>query len=349
MTLLLGAKRTLTPSPLGLQARCVVELLTIGLALSTAAASTACAPADDDDDDVGVGVGSSPTSESSTITSATTAATVPTQADMTGGEVGGPAPTEVPPAASSTAPTVAEPGGPSPLGSGVMTGTGQAMSRYPEGNVTRDGKNYFFMGNGWGPGYGAQNITWSGTSFTIVSMDGEVGPNYEPAGYPAVFCGQYSKTSQECGLPASIANLTQLRTGWSWAANGNTSDYNASYDIWLGENGHFASYFMVWLRDPPGQQPAGYPEHRAVTVANVPGVWDIWTGEVNSRPIVNYVAPEGQDVPQLEFDVLDFLKDATSRGITVQGTEINAVAVGFEVWSGPIANLESVDFYIDPK
>ena len=111
----------------------------------------------------------------------------------------------------------------------------------------------------------------------------------------------------------------------------------------------FGMYLMVWLRDPPGEQPAGSRNamHQGVTVANVPGVWDIWNGSVNNRPIINWVRQEGMDSTEIEFDVMDFVRDAQMRGLTITGTQVNAVAVGFEIWQGPVTNLESVDFYVD--
>jgi len=90
--------------------------------------------------------------------------------------------------------------------------------------------------------------------------------------------------------------------------------------------------------------PKRYP---GVTVANVPGVWDIWDGTVNGLPIINWVRAEGSDSQEIEFDVMDFVRDAESRGFQIPGNQINAVAVGFEIWEGPITGLESVDFYVD--
>lgn len=214
-------------------------------------------------------------------------------------------------------------------------------------------KNYFLMANGWGPGFGSQTLSWNGTAFTIESMQGTQGSNYEPASYPTVFCGAYSDSrSRECGLPAALDALTSLRTGWSWRANGNDGQYNAAYDIWLGtsaERSSFSGYLMVWYREPPGQQPAGQPIQRGVSVQNVPGSWDIWQGQVLGRPIINWVRAEGQDTPSMEFDILDFVRDAETRGLTVPGSHVLSVAVGFEIWNGPITNLESVDFYVDPR
>jgi hypothetical protein len=251
-----------------------------------------------------------------------------------------------------------DPGSPAPtpaagegqLGTAMMGGTGQSTDRYAKADVTRDGQNYYLMANGWGPGFQSQSISWSGTSFTVESMQGTEGPNYQPASYPTVFCGAYSDSrSGECGLPAALDSMSALETGWSWRPNGNTGEYNAAYDIWMGtstERSSFSGYLMVWYREPVGQQPAGARTLTGVTVANVPGTWDIWTGMVNRRPIINWVRAEGDDITDMEFDVLDFVRDAEMRGLQVPGTHVLSVAVGFEMWS-PVSNLQSLDFYVD--
>jgi hypothetical protein len=225
-----------------------------------------------------------------------------------------------------------------------------ATGRYQKANITRNGVNHSFMANGWGPGFKSHTISWNGTSFVIIDMEGSQGMNYEPASYPAMYCGLYSMTpSQSCGLPAAIDSLKSVKTGWRWNANGNKAEYNAAYDIWVGDNNALKGYLMVWLREPPGQQPAGMPTTKGVTVANVPGTWDLWVGKVGNFPIVNWVKPEGQDISELEFDVLDFVKDAKQRNIMVPGSQLLAVAAGFEIWNGPIKDLKSEDFYVDVK
>jgi hypothetical protein len=239
---------------------------------------------------------------------------------------------------------------PSPLGSGVMSGMGRSMAQYETAQVARDGVPYLLITNGWGPGFESHTISWNGTSFIVEAMTGSRGSSGQPASYPTVFCGRYSIMEvPACGLPRPISQITSLRTGWRWSANGNVGAYNAAYDIWLGTESGFGMYLMVWLRDPPGEQPAGSPNsaHLGVTVANVPGAWDIWTGTVNNRPIINWVRREGTDSTEIEFDVLDFIRDAQARGLTVTGTQVNAVAVGFEIWQGPVTNLATTDFYVD--
>lgn len=236
------------------------------------------------------------------------------------------------------------------LGSGVMMGSGKSGERYETVEVTRNDVPYVLITNGWGPGFGSHTVSWEGTAFTVESMEGDAGSMGQPASYPSVFCGRYSVMQiPACGLPAEISSLTTLKTGWRWAANGNEGQYNAAYDIWLGNGTQLQGYLMVWLRDPTGYQPAGALSntHRGITVANVPGVWDIWSGTVNRLPITNWVRAAGTVDTEIEFDVMDFIRDAETRGVSVPGTHVNAVAVGFEIWEGPITNLESVDFYVD--
>lgn len=241
------------------------------------------------------------------------------------------------------------------LGNGDYSGKGTSSERYYTAtDIKRNGQNYVLITNGWGPGFQSHTISWNGTAFTVDKMAGTAGTMGQPASYPTVFCGQYSVMQRgDCGLPKAISEMTSLRTGWRWAPNGNENGkYNAAYDIWVGDGTKFTGYLMVWLRDPPGFQPAGSPNamHQGVTVTNVEGTWDIWNGSVNSRPIVNWVRREGTDSHEIEFDVLDFVRDAEKRGLTVPGsTHIRAVAVGFEIWEGPVEGLQSLDFYANVK
>ena len=239
---------------------------------------------------------------------------------------------------------------PSGFGTPAQAGSGSTSDRWAKAPVTRDGVNYFFMANGWGPGFQSQSVSYTGTSFTITSMQGTRGSNYEPASYPTVFCGAYSDSkSGECGLPNMLSSINTLRTGWRWQPNGNTGQYNAAYDIWLSNTSAtsgLSAYLMVWLRDPPGQQPAGRIQTPGVTVANTPGTWNLWVGTVSNVPYVAYARAEGSDSLELEFDVMDFVRDAKARSISLPGSQIVSVAVGFEIWAGPITNLVSQDFYV---
>jgi hypothetical protein len=240
---------------------------------------------------------------------------------------------------------------PSQLGKGIYQGTGTSSDQYAESDVYRDGVGYKFIANGWGDKWQSHNITWNGTSFGVLSLQGSQGDDYSPAGYPTMFCGFYSMKQSigSCGLPGAVTSLQSVRTGWRWKANGNSGQYNAAWDIWLGNGNQLSAYLMVWLREPPGQQPAGAAALSGATIQGLPGSWTIWTGNVKGIPIVNYVKPEGQDLSELEFDVMDVYRDAKMRNFNLPGSNIIAVAVGFEVWNGPITNLQTEDFYVTVK
>ena len=256
------------------------------------------------------------------------------------------------------APTTGAAGGSttgSELGTGQFQGSGSTTDRNAQFDVYRNNIGYKFIANGWGTNWQSHNISWNGTSFTVKSLNGTQGSDYSPAGYPSMFCGLYSSPTgiqsdptSPCGLPAAISSLKSVKTGWRWKSNGQGGQYNAAWDIWLGDSSNkLSSYLMVWLRDPPGQQPAGSPGLSGVTVAGLPGTWNIWQGSVNGHPIINYVQPEGKDLSELEFNVMDVYKDATKRYSSLTGTQLLAVAIGYEVWNGPISNVETDDFYVE--
>jgi hypothetical protein len=238
------------------------------------------------------------------------------------------------------------------FGTPAMTGTGQSTAKYFGADVTRDGVGYRFITNWWGSGWTAGDVSYNGTGFTVTSAAGTSMPDGTPIGYPATYCGRYSESTAggNCGLPAAYSTIDKLWTGWKWSS-GDKGQYNAAWDIWLGTASTFQSYLMVWLRDPPGRQPAGNAVISGVTVANVPGTWNIRYGTVNSKPIVNYVRVEGQDACEFEFNVMDFINDAqirsaTTPAIMLPGDTVRAIAVGFELWTGPFTNIASDDFYI---
>jgi hypothetical protein len=238
------------------------------------------------------------------------------------------------------------------FGTPTQGGTGTSTAKYFSADVTRDGIGYRFITNWWGSGWTSANVSYNGTGFTVASAAGTSMPDGTPIGYPTTYCGQYSENSTRgnCGLPAAYSTIDKLWTGWKWSS-ADRGQYNAAWDIWLGTATTFQSYLMVWLRDPPARVPAGNASINVVTVAGVPGTWNIRYGTVNNRPIVNYVRSEGQDACAFEFNVMDFVNDAqmrsaTTPALTLPGDTVRAVAVGFEYWTGPFTTVTSEDFYI---
>lgn len=234
------------------------------------------------------------------------------------------------------------------FGTPVQEGTGKSTDKYLGADVTRDGVSYRFITNWWGQGFQAADVSYTGTGFKVASATGTSTPDGTPIGYPTTYCGSYSERTAggSCGLPAAFSTIDKLWTGWRWSST-DKGQYNAAWDIWLGSTTAFQSYLMVWLRDPPGRQPAGDSTINNVTVAGAPGTWIIRYGTVNNRPIVNYVRAEGQDACEFEFNVMDFINDAKGRSaLNLPGDAVRAIAVGFEFWTGPFTNITSEDFYV---
>lgn len=222
--------------------------------------------------------------------------------------------------------------------------------QYGETDVTRNGQGYRIIYNGWGGGFGSQNLTASGTRLRVESFSGSEGVNGEPAGYPTVYIGNYSNTGSSPGSPFPIAvNDADIVTGLKWSGPA-SGDYNVAWDIWLSNGGGRTAFFMVWVRDPPAHFPAGLKREEGFTMPGIDGVWNIHAGTVNilgeELPIINYVRPEGQDSTELSFNVRHFFDDAIAKGYNLNGSQIMSVAVGFEIWNGPVSNLGIDDFCV---
>lgn len=241
--------------------------------------------------------------------------------------------------------------------SGMHSVSYNTNSRYETIDVARGSTNYRLITNGWGSNFRSHHIQGVGTQMRVVDFQGDVGTGSSPAGYPTVYYGNYSSTGASVGstLPRAISGLESIDTGLRWSHPAASGSYNVAWDVWMSTGGQHTGYFMVWLRDPPNFRPAGAPVDRNdddnVIVANVNGSWRLIVGDVNvngvSLPIINYVRAEGNDTYELGFDLMDFINDATNRGHQLPGTEIMGVAVGFEIWEGPIQNLGIDDFCVD--
>jgi len=206
---------------------------------------------------------------------------------------------------------------------------------------------YKFLANGWGTNWQSHSITYAGTQLSIDSYLGSEGIDFSPAGYPAVFCGLYSDIqSGECGLPATIASLSRLDSGMRWSAGSAGTDYNVSYDIWIGNGTTQTAFLMLWLHDPASDQPVGSATASNVMVGSDPARWTVWTGTHQGMRIVSYVRPPGEDSMSYSFDVLEYVRHA-QQNYALPGDTIMSVAGGFEIWNGPVTGLKIEDFCVD--
>jgi hypothetical protein len=218
---------------------------------------------------------------------------------------------------------------------------------------TDSAKTYGIMTNWWSEGkFDGQTISINGLGFTIgnpKNMSTDPGKN-EPIGFPAFFIGNYQGVpTQQSNLPKSVSSLTAA-TGTaiptvfqSNATSLNTSDFNATYDVWFTSSsallsdtatdpGSGGAFLMVWMYDPSNRQPRGSNQAPGHKVLGVDGNWDVWVDRSNPA-CVSYVSSSARS--SLTFDLNDFIKDAVSNSYGVTSSMyLNVVFAGFEVWSG---------------
>jgi hypothetical protein len=213
-------------------------------------------------------------------------------------------------------------------------------------SVTDQDKSYYLQSNWWYQ-YENQTIDYDGLSFTVHNPDNIAVSQSDgnPLGYPSLFIGTYSGHSTTgSNLPRQVSALTSvptvLRTN---ATEGDISNYNAAYDVWLTASssplgsgdwwpGQGGAYLMVWLFDPGSRQPRGRRERSRQVVRGVSSTWDVWIDD--SDPVcVSYVSASRLDA--LEFDLNHFIQDAVDSryGVTSE-MYLSVIFAGFEIWGG---------------
>jgi hypothetical protein len=215
--------------------------------------------------------------------------------------------------------------------------------------VQGNGKQYYVVGNAWGPGSGndTQCIEWNGTSFKITKQTASNAGNPAPVSYPAAILGKKRDlATSNSGLPVSASSFTSIDTGFHTNAGTVSGNFNAVYDIWTNSNSGSgdAEYFvMLWLRTVGGNQPAG----SATGNVQLEGYqWQVWTGGsgegTGPNTYIAYVLQGGAD--SIDVDLKPFFQDAiANRGLPSNQYIIN-VQGGFEIWSGG-TGLESECFW----
>jgi cellulose 1,4-beta-cellobiosidase len=231
----------------------------------------------------------------------------------------------------------------------TMQANGSSCIQYPEASVMADGKQYYVVGNAWGPGSGpnTQCIEWNGTNFKITSQTANNANGPEPVSYPAAILGHKGPINTTgSGLPIQVSAINRIDTGFHTNASTVSGTFNAAYDIWTNSNsgGSTAEYFvMLWLQNVGNKQPAG----SLTTSIQLEGyTWAVWTGGTGEGggKYIAYVLQGGAD--SIEVNLKPFFDDAVaSRGLPSSQYVIN-IQAGFEIWGGG-AGLESQCFWAD--
>jgi Glycosyl hydrolase family 12 len=253
--------------------------------------------------------------------------------------------------------------GTAPPGSGCtpgqLTTSGTLNGRFGTANVMAGGQDYFMQVNEWNAS-ATQTMPYGGSFvFQMATQMASVPTNGGPTGFPSIFIGANSNhATTGSNLPKAVTALTTVPTTWNWNDNGTLADatnnsYNATYDVWFstssaGEpsaSGPSGGYLMVWLHKPADAQPIGSVSaaNRAVTIAGIPGTWDVWIGLNGTRPCISYVST--QTTLSLSYDLNLFIQDAVNNhpNTILSGWYLTNVFSGFEIWRGGV-NLESTSF-----
>lgn len=207
------------------------------------------------------------------------------------------------------------------------------------GSTTIQGR-YVVQNNRWGSS-GTQCVTATNTGFRITQADGSVPTNGAPKSYPSVFNGcHYTNCSPGTRLPARLSSISSAPTSIRYGYVGGAV-YNASYDIWLDPtprtDGVNRTEIMIWFNKVGSIQPIG----SQVGTATVAGrSWQVWSGGNGSNDVLSFVAPSAID--SWSFDVMDFVRQAVSRGLARTDWYLTSVQAGFEPWqNGAGLSVES--------
>jgi hypothetical protein len=233
--------------------------------------------------------------------------------------------------------------------------TGVLNGRY--GSMLFDSDSYFMQVNEWNSS-ASQVMSYGGDYlFKMTTQMASTATNGGPTGFPSVFIGANSRhTTSNSNLPKAVSALTTVPTSWTWNDHGTLADdtansYNATYDVWFstsaaGEptaSGPSGGFLMVWYHKPADAQPIGSAMKKGITIAGVPGTWDVWIGLNGTHPCISYVST--QATLSLSYDLNLFIQDAVkNQPNTIQSSwYLTNIFTGFEIWRGGV-NLESTSF-----
>jgi hypothetical protein len=223
--------------------------------------------------------------------------------------------------------------------------------------VTDSTKTYYSNSNWWHK-FGGQTIDLQGLSMKIGNAQSASVPASDgnPMGFPTIFIGAYSgHETVGSNLPKQVSAIKSVPTVFQTNASTlDTSNLNATYDVWFTASGgkltsamqnnpgKGGAYLMVWMFKPKERQPrggvidskgVGTPNYAATSVDGVDGSWDVWVDSASDPLCISYVS--STPIDGLAFDLNKFIQDSVTKkyGIT-SSMYLNIVFAGTEIWSG---------------
>lgn len=195
------------------------------------------------------------------------------------------------------------------------------------------GGEYRVCNNVWGsgPGVGEQvvGVDPSSTYFKVIRSTHR---SQGVAAYPFIYKGcHWGHCTRGSPLPLQVGRLKSAKSSWVIKAGGVEGTWNAAYDIWFSVKGASepagGAELMIWINYGGGARPAGV---RVATVTLSGAVWDVYFAQMDWN-YVAYLRVEPTD--RVELDLVEFISDAVQRGYVNPSWYLDAVEVGFEIWS----------------
>ena len=240
----------------------------------------------------------------------------------------------------------------------TSTSTLSFTKQYDGGSITTGSTKTYYTQTNWWHKFGGQTVNLTGLSMKIGNSSGTSVPASDgnPMGFPSIYIGAYSgHETVGSNLPKQVSAIKSVPTIFQTNASSlDTSNFNATYDVWFTASGGKltsamqnnpgtgGAYLMVWMYKPADRQPrggnidaqgVGTPNYAAQTVPGMPGTWDVWVDSKSDPLCISYVSSTPTD--GLAFDLNNFIQDSVTKkyGIT-SSMYLNLVFGGFEIWSG---------------
>jgi len=249
-------------------------------------------------------------------------------------------------------------------GGGSLTGTDYLA-------ITIDNKEYFVQSNTWG---GAKQKIISGGESVLHVESFTRSPKAKPwdvGSYPSVLLGSRYRgygVTKNSGMPVQVKDITSIRTGLSTnRMKLSNVDANTSYDVWFTNgreyntaNPDLAVLLMIWFgsNNVNPITSAGYTckvnQPSYTTACPTHGSFKYkgktfyrFVGRHTDGSIVMSYLPENP-IDEFDFDLADFIKDASDQGIITPKMYLQNIQAGFEIIKNG-KGLTINSFYADVK
>lgn len=207
---------------------------------------------------------------------------------------------------------------------------------------------YIVNNNRFGSQTATQCIEVTDTGFRVGSMWGTTEANWIPIGYPVIFYGcHWGQCSPGTVLPMQLSQIHSARSSVDFGFIDGLK-YNAAYDIWLDPRpdapGAQQLEIMIFFN---GKGLDGTPPDKYAGDVSLGGKdWQV----VSLGPWGNggreLIYTSGSRINSWEFDVLDFIRDARSRGLGGDDWYLTSVQAGLECY-GPCPGTSVNSFTVD--